>query len=274
MNDRAASRTAPRGSAPKGMCGKLRGIPHPAKAGSHRKKTPDTRRKGDQTMNKKRILSLTAISLLALMLAGCGTGKTVSTSASTNTDRLNTSYTDALTVESQLVLGTLKLEGTSQAVDSATAAQILPLYSLLEQMTTSGTSAQAEIDAVLDQIQGTMTTDQIHAIAAMKLTQADLQSYLGQNGGSAPASSGTPAGGGFPSDGGGDAGGPPAGFTDGGGGAAGGAGSTESNLNQNQIATLQAQKTGTPGFSGTPALLINQLIQLLQKKTQTSTLTQ
>ncbi len=51
-----------------------------------------------------------------------------------------------------------------------TAAQLIPLYTLLQQMSTSGTAAQAEIDAVLEQIQATMTTDQIHAIAAMKLT--------------------------------------------------------------------------------------------------------
>jgi uncharacterized membrane protein YgcG len=218
-------------------------------------------------MTKKRILSLTAVFLLALMLAGCGTAKAVSTS----TDRLNTNYTDALPLETQLVLGTLKLEGTPQEVDSAAAAKLVPLYSLLEQMTASGASAQAEIDAVLDQIQATMTPEQIHAIAAMKLTQADLQSYIGLNGVSTPVSSGTPVsssstGGGFPADPGGGGVAPPSG----GGGPSGGTGS---GLSQNQIATLQTQKTGTPGFSGsgTPAFLLNQLIQLLQKKTQTAT---
>ncbi len=234
-----------------------------------------------ETKSKQWILPLIAFCLLAATLAGCGTIKSVS--PGTSTDRLTASYTDALPVETQLVLGTLKLEGTPQAVDSASAAKLVPLYTLLEQMTTSGTSAQAEIDAVLEQIQATMTPDQIHAIAAMKLTQADLQSYLGQNGKSAQTSSGTPAsssstGGGFPVDTGGGGGVPPSGFGgapgDGGGGVpAGGSGSS---LSQNQIATLQAQKTGTPGFSGsgTPAFLVNQLIQLLQKKTQTPTPTQ
>jgi hypothetical protein len=232
-------------------------------------------------MNKKRILSLIAVSLFAILLAGCGTAKAVSTS--TSSDRLNASYTGALPVETQLVLGTLKLEGTSLAVDSAAAAKLVPLYSLLQQMTASGTSAQAEIDAVLDQIQGTMTPDQIHAIAAMKLTQTDLQSYLGQNGKSAQVSSGTPAsssssGGGFPADPGGggvppSGGGGPSGGAPGDGAGGVPAGGSGSSLSQNQIATLQAQKTGTPGFSGsgTPAFLVNQLIQLLQKKTLTST---
>jgi hypothetical protein len=243
-------------------------------------------------MNKKLIFPLIGVSILALGLAGCGTNKTVSTG--TSTDRLNTSYPNALPVETQLVLGTLKLEGTPQAVDSTTAAKLVPLYTLLQQMTTSGTSAQAEIDAVVDQIQGTMATDQIHAIAAMKLTQTDMTTFFGSSGQFARTGTGTPGagfggGGGFA--GGGDAGGPPAGFTGGGGGGGdaggppagftgggggGGAGGSGSNLNQNQIATLRAERTGTPRFggTGTPAFLINQLIQLLQKKSQSVTPTQ
>lgn len=231
-------------------------------------------------MNKKLIFPLIGVSILALGLAGCGTNKTVSTG--TSTDRLDTSYPNALPVETQLVLGTLKLEGTPQAVDSAIAAKLVPLYTLLQQMTTSGTSAQAEIDAVLDQIQGTMATDQIHAIAAMKLTQTDMTTFFGSSGQFARSGTRTPGagfggGGGFT--GGGDGGGPPAGFPGGGGGfpadgggggGGGGAGGGGSSLNQNQIATLRAERPGTPGFggTGTPAFLINQLIQVLQKKTQ------
>ncbi|MGD0173343.1 MAG: hypothetical protein ABSC61_02745, partial [Anaerolineales bacterium] len=176
-------------------------------------------------MNKKSIFSLIGVSILAVGLAGCGSNKTVSTS--TNTDRLNATYANALPVETQLILGTLKLESTPQAVDPATAAKLIPLYTLLQQMTTSGTSAQAEIDAVLEQIQVTMTPDQIHAIAAMKLTQSDMTNFFGTSGQFARTGTGTPGagfggGGGFP--GGGDAGGPPAGFTGGGGDFAGGGG--------------------------------------------------
>jgi hypothetical protein len=235
--------------------------------------------KGKKTMHKKWILSLTAVSLLALGLAGCGTNKAVSTG--TSTDRLNTNYPGALPVETQLVLGTLKLEGTPQAVDSATAAKLVPLYTLLQQMTTSGTSAQAEIDAVLEQIQGTMTAEQIHAIAAMKLTPKELTDYFGTAGAFSRTGTRTPGagfggggGGGFPGGGGGDGGGPPAGFTGGGRGGPGGTGGNGgTSLNQNQIATLRAQRTGTPRFggTGTPAFLINQLIQLLEKKAGTST---
>jgi hypothetical protein len=223
-------------------------------------------------MAGKRILTLMSASILALALVGCGSNKTVV--ASVNPDRLNTNYANALPVESQLILGTLKLEGTPQAVDTATAAKLIPLYTLLQQMTTSGTSAQVEIDAVLDQIQGTMTADQIHAIAAMKLTQTDMVNYFSSAGGFQRSGTRTPnarsnGGGGFPGGGGGFPGGgegvpPGGGFVGGGGG---------SSLNQNQIATLQAQRTGSPGArgSGTPAFLITQLLQVLQKKTESLT---
>jgi hypothetical protein len=229
-------------------------------------------------MIAKRMLFLTGGFILMLALAGCGSNKAVSTS--TNPDRLNANYPNALPVETQLILGTLKLEGTPQAVDPASAARLIPLYKLLEQMTTSGTSAQTEIDAVIEQIQGTMTPDQIHTIAAMKLTQKDMTDFFGSLGGFQRTGTRTPGagfsgGGGFPG-GGGDAGGPPAGFTggggggftDGGGGAAGGTGGA--GLNQNQIATLQAGRTGSGG-GATPSFLVNQLIQVLQKKTQTLT---
>ena len=242
-------------------------------------------RRREHIMKTKSFFLGTAGLILGAGLAACGGAKSVSTGTA-NPDRLDANYSNALPVETQLVIGTLKLEGTPQAVDPAEAAQLLPLYTLLEQMSTGGTAAQAEIDAVLDQIQSTMTPEQIHAIAAMKLTQSDLAGVFGggqfsQSGTRTPGAGGGAGfggggGGAFP--GGGEAGGGggfPAGGGGGalgGGGAAGGAGGG-SNLNQNQIATLRAQRTGTPRFggTGTPAFLVNQLIQLLQKKTQALT---
>jgi hypothetical protein len=231
-------------------------------------------------MKLKRNFTLSGIAVLAVALAACGSANSPS-AGTANPDRLNTNYDSALPVETQLVLGTLKLEGTPQAVDPAMAAELLPLYTLLQQLTSSGSAAQAEIDAVLEQIQDTMTSDQIHAIAAMKLTQTAMTDYFSTAGRFSASGTRTPgasnggnfAGGGFEG-----GGGPPAGFEGGGGGGqipsgAGNAGAGGSGLNQNQVATLRAQRTGTPGFqgSGTPSFLISQLIQLLQKKAQSLT---
>lgn len=168
-------------------------------------------------MKKQRFFAMIGAAILMLGLAACGSWKESSASGSTTADRLNTNYANALPMESQLVLGTLELEGTEQAVDAATAAKLVPLYTLLEQMTSSGTSAKVEIDAVLEQIQATMTTDQLQAIAAMKLTTFDLMTYMGQSSPGSQTQTGTPgavnsSGGDLPADPGGDGGAPPAGF--------------------------------------------------------------
>jgi hypothetical protein len=232
-------------------------------------------------MKRTTILPSIVFAALTLGFAACGSANP-SSAGTANPDRLNTNYDKALPVETQLVLGTLKLEGTPQAVDPAMAAELLPLYTLLQQMTASGTAAQAEIDAVLEQIQATMTTDQIHAIAAMKLTQTEMADYFGGAGRFSASGTRTPGAsngangpsGGFVIEG----NGPPAGFEGGGPsfGSEGGPGTSRnggSGLNQNQIATLRAQRTGTPGYqgTGTPSFLINQLIQLLEKKAQSLT---
>ena len=237
-------------------------------------------------MKQTNIPACIAIATLALSLTACGSAN-ASSAGTANPDRLNTNYDKALPVETQLVLGTLKLEGTPQAVDPAMAAQLIPLYTLLQQLTGSGSAAQAEIDAVLEQIQSTMTADQIHAIAAMKLTQSAMAEYFGGAGRFSASGTRTPGsfGGGNGPDGGFviEGGGPPAGFEGGvppagfdggpGSGSSGASGSGGSGLNQNQIATMRAQRTGTPGFqgTGTPSFLINQLIQLLEKKAQSLT---
>jgi hypothetical protein len=76
------------------------------------------------------------------------------------------------------VLGTLRLEGTENAVTPEQAAALLPLWQALR----GGVTAQAEVNAVLKQIEGTMTQEQLEAIAAMQLTQDDLGAWVEEQG--------------------------------------------------------------------------------------------
>ena len=139
-------------------------------------------------------------------------------------------YTDAVSVEYQLLVGVFKLEGDAWAVTKDQAATMLPLWKQI--LTLSGgnlgpgmggqgqlqtqanatpaaaptlqpTSAktQAQIDALVDQIQAAMTADQIQAIADMKITQATAKTIMqskmsniigGQQNGAAPMGNGTP----------------------------------------------------------------------------------
>lgn len=164
--------------------------------------------------------------------------------------------TSALAPALKLAAGTINLEGTDQAVDSASAAKLLPLWKLLEQLDTSGSAAPEEITAVVQEIELTMTSAQIKAIDAMSITE----SQVAPSGGAAPSASnantrtGTqvvsasadPALGGMPSDG---------APLDGGGPMPSGGSQT----------TSSASKTSST--SSAPAV-IKQVIQLLETKTQ------
>lgn len=135
----------------------------------------------------KTALTLTLV-LIITLLAGCGgtepqpvidqgaTSEKTSAPVSAPASVLSEDYPEALTVRNQLVLGTLRLEDDpALAVTAEQAATLLPLWQALRSLTQSGTAATAEIDALVAQIEGEMTPAQLQAIAAMQLTQADIQ---------------------------------------------------------------------------------------------------
>ncbi|MBN1137404.1 MAG: hypothetical protein JXM73_12515 [Anaerolineae bacterium] len=172
--------------------------------------------------------------ILALAIAGCGSsGKTASDTAATS---LTEDYADALSIRSQLVLGTLKLEETGLAVTTAQAADLLPLWQAARSLTRSGTGATEETDAVLKQIQETMTPEQLEAIAALRLTRADTQAMAQAMG----LLTGT------------------------GEGAAGGRGQGQ-NLSAEERATRQAERE-TSSSVGTSEALLDRLIETLEMR--------
>lgn len=171
----------------------------------------------------------------------------------------------------QVAIGTLKLDGTENVVTAEQAQELLPLWETLQVLSESDTAAQQEKDALVEQIQETMTAEQRQAITDMNLTRADMQSILQEQG---LATGGGPAGGqgnnfqGGNQNGGGFPGGfPGGGFPQGGlqGGPGGGQGS---GLTPDQIATAQASRQQT-GESLVPPALVNALIEYLQEKAGT-----
>ena len=81
-------------------------------------------------------------------------------------------------LESRLAAGTLKLEGTDQAVTAAEAKQLLPLWQQVKTMSADSSTNPADLTTVYQQIQQAMTADQVSAIQNMSLTQADLQGMM------------------------------------------------------------------------------------------------
>lgn len=213
----------------------------------------------------KKIILFSILLILAAALSAC---------AGANTDSNNGSNSEELSLSTKLLIGTLKLEGTPQAVDAKEAANLLPLWNLLKSLTSSDTSAQQEIDSIVGQIQAAMTPEQLQAIDAMKLTRQDTFRVMQDLGlVTQDNSSGTPEA--HAQGQGGDFGGPPAGGEggDGGGHAGGGEGggsgfSGGQNLDPQQIATAQARRSQEGRLNRIPQVLLDALIKLLETRSQ------
>ena len=128
---------------------------------------------------------LAAIVLTGSLLTACSAPATPTPAAaqvSAPETQLDTSYADALSARNQLALGTLNLIDTPKAVTREQATALLPLWQALRATNQSGGGSQTEVAALLAQIESTLTADQIAAIEAQTLTQADLQTWAQTNG--------------------------------------------------------------------------------------------
>jgi hypothetical protein len=81
-------------------------------------------------------------------------------------------------LEQKLAIGTLKLEGTGQAVTAKEAADLVPLWQAIKSLDASTNTAPSEITAVYKQIEGVMTPEQTQAIQKMTWTQQDMQALM------------------------------------------------------------------------------------------------
>ena len=123
-------------------------------------------------------ISLILLGLLTLV-AACGGAPTPAplAPAAEPAAALSEEFDDALSVRNQLAYGTLRLEGTADAVTADQAAKLLPLWQALQALDASSTTATEETAAVQAQILSAMTPAQVSAIAAMRLTNETLQAY-------------------------------------------------------------------------------------------------
>ncbi|MBX3058204.1 MAG: hypothetical protein KF770_17210 [Anaerolineae bacterium] len=244
---------------------------------------------------------LVLILVLMLSLAACGgqgaamenggdtaVSQTVAqVESGTAVTTLTANYDDALSVVGQLAIGIVQLEETDLAVDETQAAALLPLWQAYQALGQSDTTAVAELQAVVNQIERTMTPAQITAIAELKLTNEGVTTMMqngelgfspGGPGGFAPTdesgitASGGGGGfaGGFP--GGGPGGGVPGGGVPGGepgggvpgGGFPGGPGGAE--LSEDDLATRRAgfEQNGGGGFQ--ERMFSGVVVRLLEDK--------
>jgi hypothetical protein len=121
---------------------------------------------------KKTILLLTFL----LLLFGLTACKSESTAETVVASGAASDRTFAMPVSMQLMMGTVKLDETDYAIDAQQASELLPLWKALRSLSESDTAAQAEVDALIAQIQETMTPEQMQAITDMGLTMQDFAS--------------------------------------------------------------------------------------------------
>jgi hypothetical protein len=203
--------------------------------------------------------------LLTLILSACG-------SSQTNPPNMQSMPGGGEMPEiTKLVIGTLNLKDTDNAITPEQAQELLPLWQVYLSLLSSDTAAQEETDALVEQIGETMTPEQTQAIEAMQLSQEDMftvmqENGLGMGGGNRPqtsddSSSGSNSGGFAPPDGGGMPGGAP---PDGGGMPAGGGmpGGTQS---QGGDQSTEAQPAQSMSGGGVPTPLIQTVIDYLQE---------
>lgn len=136
----------------------------------------------------KKTFFVSIVLLAIVLLAACApvaeTTPVVPTSLAS--EYLTTDYPDAVNLRSQLAYGIILLDNSANAISAEQAKTLIPLWQAVIALSGTETTASAELTAVQDQITTALSADQLKAIAAMQITNADLNSFYAQYGISLP----------------------------------------------------------------------------------------
>lgn len=213
---------------------------------------------------KKLIILFT---LLLLVLTACGGENSEASNANTaalDTGAKNTGDSSSSGEGNEdwqpseinaLLIGTFMLEESEDTITAEQAVDLLPLWKLAQNLTGSGTAADAEIQAVADQIQSVMTDAQVTYITEGEFTTQDMLALLDGMGISLVSGDAESGSSGLP-----------------GSGLGGGAGRSgvpgDGELTEEQQATMEARREaggGGSSFLDNPAVF-DALIDILEAK--------
>lgn len=122
----------------------------------------------------KKILSIAIFVLVITTLAACSNSQP----SSTENQAEEMVVQEGQPLENRLAIGTLALEGTDQAVTPEQAQALLPLWKAVKSLSASDTASAEEIAALYDQIEESLTAEQIQAIRALSLSPEDTQALM------------------------------------------------------------------------------------------------
>jgi len=215
-------------------------------------------------------VTLMVILLFALTLTACGaTSQGTSEQPSQNGGPPQGDNVRETPLVLKLALGTFKLDETDYPITAGQAKEFLPLWKVARSLSQSDTAATQEIQAVIEQIQETMTPEQMQTINDMGLTFQDkraISEKLGLDFGSgrlgnmnpemqatvqAARERGQGPPGGFGAFIGGDPGGPGGGFSP-----------------QAQQTAMAGRGGSNSGGLGLPTTLLDAIIKFLEAKAQ------
>jgi hypothetical protein len=128
--------------------------------------------------------TLTILAVSASLLFACAPAPEATPASPTSIagEYLTTEYTDAASLRNQLAFGTMELDGTPNAVTPEQAKALIPFWQAIIALSGDTTTATEELTAVQDQIVAALTPEQLQAIAAMQLTNADLSVFYAEFG--------------------------------------------------------------------------------------------
>jgi hypothetical protein len=223
----------------------------------------------------KRTLLLSVVLCLSLLLTGCSAGSvnTASAVVGVASEQGVTGAADSgqYLLALQLAVGALKLDETEYPVSAEQAASLLPLWKAARSLGKNDTASAQEMSALVDQIRGSMTSEQWKAIQSLGSSTQDLQTIAqelglqidptGQSSDLASASGATTSQSGQAPDAGGmpvDAGAPMD------GGAPPDAGAPASSGTSSQVSL--GQNSGNGVFMGLSETLLDTVIEFLEAK--------
>lgn len=145
-------------------------------------------------MKESTLILVILVLVVSMLVASCSGS---AGSVSTDTAATENASGASLSLVNQLAMGILKLETTEQAVTVEQAQELLTLWQAYQALGNSETTAAVELEAVVNQIQAAMTTEQVEAIETMGLTSESIAEVMQEMGeqlgfGGIPGAEGTP----------------------------------------------------------------------------------
>jgi uncharacterized lipoprotein YajG len=132
-------------------------------------------------MKKASFILITLLTIVVLAACSTSNNNSVQIMPLATENPANNSSTSAAgftSIDDRLAPGILKLEGTNLALTAQQAKALLPLWQQVQTLDTSGSAQASDYTTVYQQIESTLTSDQVNAIQAMSLNQSDIQALM------------------------------------------------------------------------------------------------